>query len=248
MLLYDSFFLYQEIIFLCLFMFYQLLLMQCGVLIVLVNILMQCVCLYSYLYGYVLVMKKGQWLFCDVLCVQFDSVGYWYVDQVMEYGEYVMCGVLLDFFLMGSEQFYCFDFFDDEIDSLCLFDVDIQCMLEEVEVINLLFVYEFFIDKVVIEFFCSQWCDIFEVKCDVEYIYQQVSKGILFVGIEYWQLFFFSELLLLLFSYFFVNILVVNIGLLEISVECFQVDMLVCFENCGVDFMCLFLLLEVFWL
>lgn len=90
----------------------------------------------------------------------------------MEYGEYVMCGVLLDFFLMGSELFYCFDFFDDEIDSLWVFDVDSQCMLEEVEVINLLFVYEFLIDKAVIELFCSQWCDIFEVKCDLEYIYQ----------------------------------------------------------------------------
>lgn len=186
MFFYDSFLLYQDIIFFCFVIFYQLFIMQCGVLIVLVSILMQCVCLYSFFYGYVLVMKKGQCLLCDVLCDQLEGVGYCYVDQVMEYGEYIICGVLFDLFLMGSDQFYCFDFFDDEIDSLCLFDVDSQCMLEEVVVINLLLVYEFFIDQIVIELFCSQWCDCFEVKCDVEYIYQQVSKGMLFVGIEYW--------------------------------------------------------------
>lgn len=42
----------------------------------------------------------------------------------MEYGEFVICGVLFDLYLMGSEEFYCIDFFDDDIDSLCVFDVD----------------------------------------------------------------------------------------------------------------------------
>lgn len=90
----------------------------------------------------------------------------------MEYGEYVTRGALLDFFSMGSELFYRFDFFDDEIDSLRVFDVDSQRTLEEVEAINLLFAYEFSIDKAVIELFRSQWRDIFEVKRDLEYIYQ----------------------------------------------------------------------------
>ncbi|EHC35673.1 Transcription-repair coupling factor, partial [Salmonella enterica subsp. enterica serovar Adelaide str. A4-669] len=44
----------------------------------------------------------------------------------MEHGEYATRGALLDLFPMGSEQPYRLDFFDDEIDSLRLFDADTQ--------------------------------------------------------------------------------------------------------------------------
>ncbi len=70
-------------------------------------------------------------------------------------------------------------FFDDEIDSLRLFDADTQRTLEEVEAINLLPAHEFPTDKAAIELFRSQWRDTFEVKRDAEHIYQQVSKGTL---------------------------------------------------------------------
>lgn len=54
----------------------------------------------------------------------------------MEHGEYTTRGALLDLFPMGSDQPYRLDFFDDEIDSLRLFDVDSQRTLEEVAAIN----------------------------------------------------------------------------------------------------------------
>ncbi len=84
---------------------------------------------------------------------------------------------LLDLFPMGSDQPYRLDFFDDEIDSLRLFDVDSQRTLEEVAAINLLPAHEFPTDQTAIELFRSQWRDRFEVKRDAEHIYQQVSKG-----------------------------------------------------------------------
>jgi transcription-repair coupling factor (superfamily II helicase) len=61
----------------------------------------------------------------------------------MEHGEYATRGALLDLFPMGSDQPYRLDFFDDEIDSLRLFDVDSQRTLEEVAAINLLPAHEF---------------------------------------------------------------------------------------------------------
>ena len=61
----------------------------------------------------------------------------------MEHGEYATRGALLDLFPMGSELPYRLDFFDDEIDSLRVFDVDSQRTLEEVEAINLLPAHEF---------------------------------------------------------------------------------------------------------
>lgn len=153
----------------------------------------------------------------------------------MEHGEYATRGALLDLFPMGSDLPYRLDFFDDEIDSLRVFDVDSQRTLEEVEAINLLPAHEFPTDKAAIELFRSQWRDTFEVKRDAEHIYQQVSKGTLPAGIEYWQPLFFSEPLPPLFSYFPANTLLVNTGDLENSAERFQTDTLARFENRGVD-------------
>ena len=232
---YDSFSPHQDIISSRLSTLYQLPTMQRGVLIVPVNTLMQRVCPHSFLHGHALVMKKGQRLSRDALRTQLDSAGYRHVDQVMEHGEYATRGALLDLFPMGSELPYRLDFFDDEIDSLRVFDVDSQRTLEEVEAINLLPAHEFPTDKAAIELFRSQWRDTFEVKRDPEHIYQQVSKGTLPAGIEYWQPLFFSEPLPPLFSYFPANTLLVNTGDLETSAERFQADTLARFENRGVD-------------
>lgn len=245
---YDSFSPHQEIVSSRLSTLYQLPAMQRGVLIVSVNTLMQRVCPHSYLHGHALVMKKGQRLSRDQLRTQLDSAGYRHVDQVMEHGEYATRGALLDLFPMGSSQPYRLDFFDDEIDSLRLFDADTQRTLEEVEAINLLPAHEFPTDKTAIELFRSQWRDKFEVKRDAEHIYQQVSKGTLPAGIEYWQPLFFSEPLPPLFSYFPANTLLVNTGDLEASAERFQQDAQARYENRGVDPMRPLLPPEALWL
>ena len=245
---YDSFSPHQDIISSRLSTLYQLPTLQRGVLIVAASTLMQRVCPHSYLHGHALVMKKGQRLSRDGLREQLDSAGYRHVDQVMEHGEYATRGALLDLFPMGSEQPYRLDFFDDEIDSLRLFDTDSQRTLEEVEAINLLPAHEFPTDKTAIELFRSQWRDRFEVKRDAEHIYQQVSKGTLPAGIEYWQPLFFSEPLTTLFSYFPTNTLIVNTGDLEASAERFQNETRARFENRGVDPMRPLLPPELLWL
>lgn len=218
---YDSFSPHQDIISSRLSTLYQLPTMQRGVLIVPVNTLMQRVCPHSFLHGHALVMKKVS------ACHEMHYEPNWTAPviamlTVMEHGEYATRGALLDLFPMGSELPYRLDFFDDEIDSLRVFDVDSQRTLEEVEAINLLPAHEFPTDKAAIELFRSQWRDTFEVKRDPEHIYQQVSKGTLPAGIEYWQPLFFSEPLPPLFSYFPANTLLVNTGDLETSAERFS--------------------------
>ena len=92
------------------------------------------------------------------------------------------------FYPMGSDRPYRLDFFDDEIDSLRVFDADTQRTLEEVDSVDLLpQPMSSPTDKTAIELFRSQWRDRFDVKRDAEHIYQQVSKGTLPAGIEYWQ-------------------------------------------------------------
>ncbi|MCU1800056.1 transcription-repair coupling factor [Pectobacterium parvum] len=232
---YDSFSPHQEIISTRLSTLYQLPNMTRGVLILPVNTLMQRICPHSFLHGYALVLKKGQRLSRDKLRSQLEQAGYRSVDQVMEHGEYATRGALLDLFPMGSEEPYRIDFFDDEIDSLRLFDVDTQRTLNEVPHINLLPAHEFPTDKSAIELFRSQWREQFEVRRDAEHIYQQVSKGVWPAGIEYWQPLFFSEPLPSLFSYFPNNTLIVNTGNIEQSAERFWQDIQQRFESRRVD-------------
>ena len=245
---YDSFSPHQEIISSRLSTLYQLPTMQRGVLILPVNTLMQRVCPHSYLHGHALVMKKGQRLSRDNLRSQLEQAGYRSVDQVMEHGEFATRGALLDLYPMGSEQPYRIDFFDDEIDSLRVFDVDTQRTLQEVDAINLLPAHEFPTDKTAIELFRSQWRDKFDVKREPEHIYQQVSKGMLPAGIEYWQPLFFSEPLPPLFSYFPKNTLLINTGDIESSAERFWQDTFARYENRGVDPMRPLLPPESLWL
>ncbi|MBP2170977.1 transcription-repair coupling factor (superfamily II helicase) [Erwinia toletana] len=245
---FDSFSPHQEIISSRLSTLYQLPTLQRGVLILPVNTLMQRVCPHSFLHGHALVMQKGQHLSRDTLRSQLEQAGYRSVDQVMAHGEYATRGALLDLYPMGSEQPYRIDFFDDEIDSLRLFDVDTQRTLEEVAAINLLPAHEFPTDKGAIELFRSQWREQFDVKREAEHIYQQVSKGTLPAGIEYWQPLFFDQPLPALFSYLPDNTLVVNTGDLESSADRFWLDVTSRYENRRVDPMRPLLAPEKLWL
>ncbi|MGI3107485.1 transcription-repair coupling factor [Dickeya fangzhongdai] len=221
---YDSFSPHQEIISARLSTLYQLPSLTRGVLILPVNTLMQKVCPHAFLHGHALMLKKGQRLSRDRLRNQLEQAGYRSVDQVMEHGEFATRGALLDLFPMGSEEPFRIDFFDDEIDSLRLFDADTQRTLNEVEHIHLLPAREFPTDKTAIELFRSQWREQFEVRRDAEHVYQQVSKGTLPAGIEYWQPLFFSQPLPALFSYLPANTLLVNTGDIQQGAERFWQD------------------------
>ncbi|MFP3500269.1 hypothetical protein SB759_39285, partial [Pseudomonas sp. SIMBA_059] len=75
--------------------------------------------------------------------------------------------------------------------------------------------HEFPSDKAAIELFRSRWRETFDVRRESEHVYQQVSKGTLPAGIEYWQPLFFEQPLPSLFSYLPDNTLIVNCGDLE---------------------------------
>ncbi|GKX54472.1 transcription-repair-coupling factor [Leminorella grimontii] len=245
---YDSFSPHQEIVSSRLLSLYQLPQMQNGATILPVNTLMQKVCPHSFLMGHALVTKKGDRLSRDGLRTQLEQAGYRAVDQVLEHGEFATRGALLDLFPMGSDVPYRLDFFDDEIDSIRLFDVDTQRTLTEVDAINLLPAHEFPTDKAAIELFRSQWRETFEVRRDPEHVYQQVSKGVWPSGIEYWQPLFFSQPLPTLFSYLPANTLLVTLGDIESAAERFWQDANQRFESRRIDPMRPLLPPDALWL
>ena len=192
---YDTFSPHQEIISSRLSALFYLQQAKKGIFLLPIATLMQRLCPPQYLQHNVLLIKKGDRLVIDKMRLQLEMAGYRAVEQVLEYGEYAVRGSLLDLFPMGSVQPFRLDFFDDEIDSIRTFDVDTQRTLDEIQSVNLLPAHEFPTDDKGIEFFRTQFRETFsEIRRDPEHIYQQISKGTLISGIEYWQPLFFAEM------------------------------------------------------
>ncbi len=200
-----------------------------------INTLLQKVCPPSYLANNVLLIKKGDRFSIQSLRLRLENAGYRAVEQVLEYGEYAVRGALLDLYPMGAESPFRLDFFDDEIDSIRTFDVDSQRTIAEINEINLLPAHEFPTDNNGIEHFRTKFREQFgEIRREPEHIYQQVSKGILNAGIEYWQPLFFEEMASL-FDYLAENTLFITFDGISEKAEQFHKDTAQRYESRRVD-------------
>ncbi|WP_439327465.1 transcription-repair coupling factor [Lonepinella sp. BR2357] len=232
---YDAFSPHQDIISARLSSLFYLQQAKSGVLILPITTLMQRLCPPSFLSQNVLLIKKGDRLNIEKMRLNLENAGYRAVEQVLEVGEFAVRGSLLDLFPMGSSEPFRLDFFDDEIDSIRTFDVDSQRTLTEIDKINLLPAHEFPTDSRGIEFFRSQFRETFgEIRRDPEHIYQQVSKGTLVSGIEYWQPLFFEQMATL-FDYLPPNTLFVDLDGYQTQGERFYQDAESRFESRKVD-------------
>lgn len=245
---YDTFSPHQEIISSRLSALFHLQNAKKGIFLLPISTLMQRLCPPQYLQHNVLLIKKGDRLVIDKMCLQLEAAGYRAVEQVLEHGEYAVRGSLLDLFPMGSAVPFRLDFFDDEIDSIRTFDVDTQRTLDEINSINLLPAHEFPTDDKGIEFFRAQFRETFgEIRRDPEHIYQQISKGTLISGIEYWQPLFFAEMATL-FDYLPEQTLFVDMENNQTQGERFYQDVKQRYEQRKVDPMRPLLSPEKLWL
>ncbi|WP_301099866.1 CarD family transcriptional regulator, partial [Otariodibacter sp.] len=200
-----------------------------------ITTLLQKVCPPNYLANNVLLIKKGDTFSIEKLRLQLENAGYRAVEQVLEYGEYAVRGALLDLYPMGSELPYRLDFFDDEIDSIRTFDIESQRTIAEIPAIDLLPAHEFPTDSKGIEFFRGQFREQFgEIRREPEHIYQQVSKGVLNAGIEYWQPLFFEQMASL-FDYLSEQTLFITFDHIQEKAEYFLKDTEQRYENRRVD-------------
>ncbi|STY62518.1 transcription-repair coupling factor [Mannheimia haemolytica] len=232
---YDNFSPHQDIISARLSALFELQQGRQQILLLPINTLMQKVCPPNYLANNVLLIKKGDRFSIQKLRLQLENAGYRAVEQVLEYGEYAVRGSILDLFPMGAEEPFRLDFFDDEIDSIRTFDVDNQRTKAEIAEINLLPAHEFPTDSNGIEHFRAKFREKFgEIRREPEHIYQQVSKGILNAGIEYWQPLFFEEMASL-FDYFPAQTLFITFADIQQKAEQFQQDTQNRYESRRVD-------------
>lgn len=113
--------------------------------------------------------------------------------MVIELGDFVVCGGIIDIYFLGDVGLIWLDMFGDVLDSVCCFDVEIQCLIDKLDYLELVLMFEVILDEVVIICFCQNYC--------VEYgggvydlLYEGISVGQKIVGMEYWLLWFYEWL------------------------------------------------------
>jgi len=164
-----------------------------GVLLVPVATLMQRLAPRHFLDARVIRLDTGDQLSLDAMRSRLEAGGYRCVSEVMEHGEFAIRGSILDLFAMGASQPVRVDLFDDEIDSLRLFDPESQRSGDRIESLELLPAREFPTDEEGIRVFRRNFRAVFEGDPSDSLVYSEISERRWPSGIEYYLPLFFDE-------------------------------------------------------
>ena len=165
-----------------------------GVLIVSVATLMHRVVPRAWLAGQAFELKVGDKLDRDALQIRLIEAGYRHVSQVMDHGDFAVRGSLIDIFAMGADQPFRIDLFDDEIETLRLFDAETQRSLDTVETLSLMPARETPLNAEAIARFKRNWRLAFDGLPTTSPVYKDISEGLAPAGIEYYLPLFFDSL------------------------------------------------------
>jgi transcription-repair coupling factor (superfamily II helicase) len=172
--------------------FYHIPRMQRGVIIVPVTTLMQRTPPPHYVDGNTLLLAVGDAFDTESFVNNLVLNGYRSVDTVYEHGEFTVRGSLVDIFPMGSTVPYRIDLFDNEIETLRIFDPETQRTIEKVEGIELLPAREFPLHRDAIARFQLNWYRTFDGDADACPLFHEISQGRVPAGGEYFLPLFFD--------------------------------------------------------
>ena len=163
-----------------------------GVLVVPVGTLLQRLAPPSYVQARSLVLAAGRTFDLARERERFSAAGYRATDTVTERGEFAVRGSLVDVFPMGAANPVRIDLFDDEIDTLRIFDADTQRTIAATDEIRILPAREMPLDAAGVSRFRDTWHRTFHTDVRRCPIYQDVSEGLAPQGIEYYLPLFFG--------------------------------------------------------
>ncbi len=147
----------------------------------------------EYLAARSFLVQRGARLALDKLREQLTIAGYQHVTQVVAAGEYSVRGGIIDLFPTGAPLPFRIELFDDEVETLRVFDVDSQRTLYPVPEIRLLPAREFPLDEAGRNTFRRRYRETFEGDASRNPLYKAVSQGAPPAGIEYYLPLFFDE-------------------------------------------------------
>ena len=164
-----------------------------GTLVVPVTTLLQRLAPADFVQRNALVLEVGQSFDIATQRAHLTAAGYRATDTVSERGEFAVRGSLMDIFPMGAANPIRIDLFDDEIDTLRLFDADTQRTVTETDHVRVLPAHEMPTDAAGVARFRDSWHRTFDVDVRRCPIYQDVSAGVAPQGIEYYLPLFFEQ-------------------------------------------------------
>ncbi|MDR1694442.1 MAG: transcription-repair coupling factor [Lactobacillaceae bacterium] len=119
--------------------------------------------------------------------------GYMRVEQVMEQGEYAVRGDILDIFPSGSFEPVRIDVFGDEIEKIRTFDPISQRTTGALKKYTFQVMGEVILDENTIKTFRSKYREAFGLNANTDEIYESVSAGQKYLGLENWLPLFYEE-------------------------------------------------------
>ncbi len=190
---YDSFSPHQDIVSERLRVLSHLPSLTNGIVVVAASSLLQRLPPKNYVASRTIQLERGQSLEREEFIRGLTAAGYVRVPEVSEHGELAVRGSIIDIFPMGSEIPLRIDFFDDDIESLRLFDPDTQISGDQIESLNILPAREVPLDDAAIRDFRSRYRERFSGQASKSAVYRDVSDGIAHGGIEYYLPLFFDK-------------------------------------------------------
>jgi transcription-repair coupling factor (superfamily II helicase) len=127
--------------------------------------------------------------------------GYHKVGQVMEVGEYAVRGEIIDIYPAGGDQPLRLDLFDDEIENIRTFDPLTQRTTGTITTYSFGTAGEVILDEKTIRNFRTKYREAFGTESLKDEIYESVSAGRKYAGMENWLPFFYEEPLPSLFDW-----------------------------------------------
>lgn len=144
---------------------------------------------------------KNSRLDLDDLTAYLVSNGYIRTDTVREAGEYAVRGGIVDIFPAGFSHPVRLDLFGDEVESIKGFDPLTQVSVPSSQVqddlssgLHLTPATEYMLDDASIARFRSQYRALFGVVRENDPLYESVSEGRRYNGVEHWQPLFFENM------------------------------------------------------
>ena len=231
---YDNFSPHEDIISDRLLVLSKLPSMKKGLLVVPITTLLYRITPKAYIGAQNFCLKIGDTFDFETIRRQLVESGYQSVSQVMTHGEFATRGNIIDIFPMGSDFPVRIDLFDNEIDTLRLFDPETQRSDEKIESLHCLPAREFPLTPEAIALFRQQWRAKFSgdpASCN---IYQDISQGRPSSGIEYYLPLFFENTSTL-FDYIPSNATIIRFDNLEPASQQFWQDVEKRYDQYGHD-------------
>ena len=163
-----------------------------GVIVVAAEALLQRLPPRRYVEAHSFAVHRGERIDLVAFRARLAAAGYANVGQVMTHGEFAIRGSIIDLFPMGCDAPYRLDLFDDEVESIRLFDPESQRSGEPLQEVRLLPAREFPTTPEAVKGFRQRWRARFEGDPMRSPVYRFVSEGIAPAGIEYWLPLFFD--------------------------------------------------------